>query len=600
MTRSLSLLARAVFLLGACSPIAQASASLASAQKAYQARDLPALRSIASSMAGEPLGPWAQGWALLAEANPEPARLAEAAKKNAGSIMERRLLERSAWERLSDGDVSGALKDLSPYAESELSAAGKCALWSAQGFWPNDPADFERALASSSGAPACVRAAALSANNFSRRDSLLAALAKSNASTRSALLEGVARSPASSAEGLAFASQAKAPGSLLSRALAAKGRLSEASAIPSSLPRLRQAAWSLAAQGAFNGKRLAEASQIDPSLLDKEGAWALFRLALLAQNASKARESLNRLGRIDPDSSRMMFWTALLIDPQGDSAQALMGRNNYHGFVLRSALGRPLFAMSPAPAQKIAASCSSYGQTAPILLAKGGASAEAGQAWAYELNKTDEGQRRCMAAAARAAGAHALALAAWARVAPSAPADLRGQWEIGERQAIERAAGQRGVSADLFGALARQESRFDPRAISAVGAIGLTQLMPRTAAELARKEKLSSPDLFNPAVNASLGARYFKEKLDRLGDARWALSAYNAGESRGRAWKEAFKGLPWVMAVELIPFEETRGYVERGYEGWAAHAELSSGKGAETLEPAAASARHYLARAAAR
>lgn len=438
-------------------PSAQAELNLIPAQKAYQQRDAAALRSIAASMEEHPLAPWAQGWALLSDSRPDPDELGRMAKKNAGSLMQRRLLERSAWERLSAGDRQGALKDLRPYAESELSAAGKCALWSAQGSWPASPTELERALAASSGAPACVRAAALAANNPQWRDALMAGLAASSPATRKALMEGVARSPASSDEGRDFVAGLAPSASPLSRALGAKSSLEMARSIPSSLPRLRQAAWSLAAQGAFNAKKTSQAELFDAQELNKEGAWALFRLALLAQSRPKAAEALTRLKELDPDSSRRMFWSALLTDASEEDAQTLMGRNNYHGFALRSALGRPIFAMSPATPQKAASSCSSYAQRAPILLARAGASAEAAQAWAYELNQTDEGTRRCMAASARAAGAHALALAAWGRIPPSSPADLRSQWDIGERLAIEAAASKRGLPLSLFGALARQE-----------------------------------------------------------------------------------------------------------------------------------------------
>lgn len=566
------------------------AADLMAAQKAYQRKDAAALSAIASSMGSDPLAPWVQGWALLSEPRPDPGQLSRAARLNEGSLMQRRLLERSAWERLAAGDASGALADLRPYAESELSAAGQCALWSAQGSLPREAERLERALASSYGAPACARAAALAANEPAWRDSLMAALAGSGSATRKALLSSLAAAELSD-EARAFAQSLSSPSSPLQSALLAKNDPGKADGIPASLPRLRQMAWSLAAQGAFNARRSALAPRLASQSLNKDGAWALFRLSLWGGQRDVSRRALKQLAALDPESSRRMFWSALLDDPAGADAQTLMGRNNYHAFALRSALGRPLFAMSPAKAHKPAASCSSYAQRAPILLARAGASAEAGQAWAHELNKTDEAQRRCMAAAAREAGAHALALAAWGRVPPASPSDLRSQWEIGERQAIESAASQRGLAPSLFGALARQESRFDPRAISTAGAMGLTQLMPKTAAELARKEKMRSPNLFDPSVNASLGARYFKEKLDRLGDARWALSAYNAGESRARSWRQDLGQRPWVAAVELIPFEETRGYVERGYEGWAAHEELARGAGDRVLQPAAASAK---------
>lgn len=570
------------------------SAALLDAQRAALKKVPETARLALARLAGDPLLPWARGWALLADANAPALSLEQEAKSNEGSLMARKLREQAAWQRLLAQENDKALADLAPYSESDLSAFGRCALWSASGKWPEDPSSVERALASSSGAPPCVRLSALSANRPERRDALLAGLARAPGATRKALLEGIARSPATDAQGSALGAQISAPGSALARAIGARADLSLAASIPPGLPRLRQAAWSLAAQGAFSRSQTSALDSIPESELDKDGAWALFRLALLAQDEARLKSILARLQKIDGDNSRLLFWSALMNDPQGKAAQTLLTRNNYHAFVLRAALNKPFFALSSEPARKAAASCSSYAQTAPILLAKAGASGESMQAWAFALSQAGEPERRCMARSARAAGAYALAINARARLPATDDQDLAAQWEIGEKEAIYAASNARGLPPELFGALARQESRYDARAISAVGAMGLSQLMPATAAEMARAEGIGSPDLFNASINASLGARYFKDKLSRLGDARWALSAYNAGEGRARAWRSSFGALPWVTAVELIPFEETRGYVEKVYEGWAAHAQIATSSGERVLAGASASAERFL------
>ncbi|MEM7247889.1 MAG: lytic transglycosylase domain-containing protein [Acidobacteriota bacterium] len=91
------------------------------------------------------------------------------------------------------------------------------------------------------------------------------------------------------------------------------------------------------------------------------------------------------------------------------------------------------------------------------------------------------------------------------------------------RPLIEKVAQAHQVPADLLEALVATESNFNPEAVSRVGAIGLTQLMPATA----RQWELDDP--FDPEGNLRAGAAHLKSLLDRFGDRRLAIAAYNAG-----------------------------------------------------------------------
>ena len=120
-------------------------------------------------------------------------------------------------------------------------------------------------------------------------------------------------------------------------------------------------------------------------------------------------------------------------------------------------------------------------------------------------------------------------------------------------QILERArkiARQEAVDEQLFLALIYQESRFNACAISPAGAIGLTQLMPGTAAEL-------GVDPHNIDDNLRGGARYLKQQLANFGgDTKLALAAYNAGPGN----VQKYGGMP--------PFRETQGYVASITERW--------------------------------
>ncbi|PYV70282.1 MAG: hypothetical protein DMG97_19665 [Acidobacteria bacterium] len=121
------------------------------------------------------------------------------------------------------------------------------------------------------------------------------------------------------------------------------------------------------------------------------------------------------------------------------------------------------------------------------------------------------------------------------------------------------------VSTLTWSRLIRQESEFNPNAVSNKSALGLMQLLPRVGKGVAKQEKLkhfSVPQLFTPAVNLQLGTRYFRAMVDQFGGFEYALAAYNAGDDRVRDWQAAGKYRDIQEFVESIPFTETREYVQ--------------------------------------
>lgn len=128
----------------------------------------------------------------------------------------------------------------------------------------------------------------------------------------------------------------------------------------------------------------------------------------------------------------------------------------------------------------------------------------------------------------------------------------------------------------LAHAIIRQESQFDKDALSPAGALGLMQLMPATAREVAKKRGWSHDTAWltsRPEHNILLGSAYLNELLKRFnGSYPLAMAAYNAGPSRVNGWLKAL-GDPrtgevnWIDWLELIPISETRNYVQRVTEG---------------------------------
>lgn len=108
---------------------------------------------------------------------------------------------------------------------------------------------------------------------------------------------------------------------------------------------------------------------------------------------------------------------------------------------------------------------------------------------------------------------------------------------------IEAAALAHGLDPKLLHALVLQESAYNPRAVSPVGAAGLTQLMPATARDLGVRDR------FNPVENLHGGANYLAQQIVRFADLELALAAYNSGPSR-------------VARLGRVPdISETRAYV---------------------------------------
>jgi len=130
------------------------------------------------------------------------------------------------------------------------------------------------------------------------------------------------------------------------------------------------------------------------------------------------------------------------------------------------------------------------------------------------------------------------------------------------------------IEVPLALAVTRQESEFDPNAVSPAGAMGLMQLLPGTAKETAKKYGITyaKEHLFVPRYNLELGSLYLGRMIDAYeGSYVAAIAAYNAGPGNVRKWfarfgspgKELYQVINWV---EMIPFDETRNYVQRVLE----------------------------------
>lgn len=131
-------------------------------------------------------------------------------------------------------------------------------------------------------------------------------------------------------------------------------------------------------------------------------------------------------------------------------------------------------------------------------------------------------------------------------------------------ETLKQSSKENGLDPALVASLIRQESNFNPRATSPVGARGLMQLMPAVGRNLARSRGISNYSdslLYDPAVNVRLGTAHLSGLFRRTTNVERVLAAYNAGESRVTRWMTKAGVSDPEIFTERIPFVETRDYV---------------------------------------
>jgi soluble lytic murein transglycosylase len=158
-------------------------------------------------------------------------------------------------------------------------------------------------------------------------------------------------------------------------------------------------------------------------------------------------------------------------------------------------------------------------------------------------------------------------------------------WDI-----IKAESAKNNLDPYLVASLIRQESEFNPSAISYANAYGLMQLLPSSGKMLAREEGMThfqTYQLLNPETNIRLGTRYLRQTLDKFGGiTEYALAAYNAGDSRVVDWQASGPYHGMDEFVESIPFTQTREYVEAILRNIETYKAIDAAAGSQSREVA--------------
>lgn len=154
---------------------------------------------------------------------------------------------------------------------------------------------------------------------------------------------------------------------------------------------------------------------------------------------------------------------------------------------------------------------------------------------------------------------------------------LQGLFPVAFAEQVRAQASARGLDPFLLLAIMREESAFEPHALSRADAHGLMQLLPSTARGVALDERLAPPapvDLFLPALNIRLGAAYVAQLARQFGDPRPVAAAYHAGPGRVARWLVGLPDGDMDLFVERIPIASTREYVRSVYRSYLVYRAL--------------------------
>ena len=344
----------------------------------------------------------------------------------------------------------------------------------------------------------------------------------------------------------------------------------------------------------------------DPALWDLQ--WELARRAVLADRWFEARQLLQAIGPAQLPAvlaARQQFWLGLAADRLGAPERArqiwrqLLQRapGGYYGWRAAVRLGegelllRPATAPAPPSAPRAGWQPLASGQADLDRLWRLDQTTEAWELWRHRRGHqgpTDPAALLLEGRLRQGVGDDWIGLAqleqASLRLSPQRCALLAtleaALHPLRHRQALMAAARQEHLALPLLLGVARQESRFSAAVQSPVGAVGLLQLMPETAAELAG-EPVPTAALHDPARNAALGARYLRQLLLLWqGNPLLAVASYNAGPGAVARWRSAQLVEQPELWVEAIPYPETRLYVKKvlGY-AWSYQRQLAGLRG---------------------
>ncbi|MGB1109796.1 MAG: transglycosylase SLT domain-containing protein, partial [Gammaproteobacteria bacterium] len=306
----------------------------------------------------------------------------------------------------------------------------------------------------------------------------------------------------------------------------------------------------------------------------EEVAKRAIKISLAQRDWKSVLDWVTRMPLEDRTSDQWRYWQARALEQLGEDHEArkfyagLSLTRGYYAFMSADQIGAP-YTLGDKPVVVSQAVSDFVSRMPGVLraeeLTKLKRRVDARREWRELVKRLDRVQLKAAAKLAQSWGWHDKAILTVAKSGDYDDLELR--FPLVYRKLVSRHAGSRDLDMAWVFALMRQESAFAHDARSHAGAMGLMQLMPATAREVARKLRTrlrSNSQLYNPDTNIRFGTYYLRHVLDKLGNHPvLATAAYNAGPHRVKQWLPKQPGYDTDIWIELIPFNETRKYVKR-------------------------------------
>ena len=298
------------------------------------------------------------------------------------------------------------------------------------------------------------------------------------------------------------------------------------------------------------------------------------RVALARQDWPAVLAAIEAMPAAQQDDAEWRYFRARALAATGREAAAqtlfaaLAAEPGYFGFLAADRLGQS-YALCPldppSDPQREQALLAEPGLTRAFELYAVGLPRQARREWSRALDGADPATLALAADLAYRNGWYDRAVFVFS--SGEALRYYEERFPLASQDGVVPQAGQAGIDPAWAYAIARAESAWMSDARSGADARGLMQLLPQTAAQVARRNGLDwqgGDSLYDPVVNIALGTRYLAQMAARFGGAPWlASAAYNAGPEKVQQWLDARGALPPDLFVASIPYKETREYVAR-------------------------------------
>lgn len=315
--------------------------------------------------------------------------------------------------------------------------------------------------------------------------------------------------------------------------------------------------------------------QVSASVFNQEAREWRIRTAIRAENWPAAIKYLNGLPKNERQSEEWLYWRARSLDAMNKSTAAkfvygkLADNTSYYGFQSAEKLGREYtFTNEPVIDVKAARKVDLLALEPAFLRIRElydiGRPTEAHREWRYEIERMSVQEKRVAARLAHNWEWHFTAIVTTAQAGHFADLDLR--FPLLYQNEVNLEAKRQKLNPSFVYGVIRRESAFRETSVSPAGALGLMQVMPRTARKMSEKmgmRKLSRTQIKKAHYNIKLGSRYLRQVLDQYDNHEiLATASYNAGPHRVKKWLPKENILAADIWVDSITFDETRNYVK--------------------------------------